>query len=104
DELAERAQAAKEYEAKLLEGATVVELDPGKIDGSFIADRIGDDEEAFSELVEAIRERDQDSPILVRPHPTAEGRYMIVFGHRRVRAAKALSRNVRAVVKQLDDT
>src|SRR5690554_4632485 len=52
DELAERAQAAKEYEAKLLEGATVVELDPGKIDGSFIADRIGDDEEAFNELVE----------------------------------------------------
>jgi len=104
DELAERAQAAKEYEAKLLEGATVVELDPGKIDGSFIADRIGDDEEAFNELVEAIRERGQDSPILVRPHPTVEGRYMIVFGHRRVRAAKALNRNVRAVVKQLDDT
>lgn len=104
DELAERAQAAKEYEAKLLEGATVVELEPDKIDGSFIADRIGEDEEAFNELVEAIRERGQDSPILVRPHPTAEGRYMIVFGHRRVRAAKVLNRNVRAVVKQLDDT
>lgn len=104
DELAERAQAAKEYEAKLLEGAAVVELEPEKIDGSFIADRIGDDEQAFQELVEAIRERGQDSPILVRPHPHEEGRYMVVFGHRRLRAAKALGRKVRAVIKPLDDT
>jgi len=104
DELAERAQAAKEYEAKLLEGASVVELDPEKIDGSFIADRIGEDEDAFAELVAAMQERGQDSPILVRPHPEHAGRYMIVFGHRRVRAAKALNQPVRAVVKDLDDT
>lgn len=104
DELAERAQAAREYETKLLEGASVVELDPEKIDGSFISDRIGEDEEAFAELMTAMQERGQDSPILVRPHPAQSGRYMIVFGHRRVRAARALKQPVRAVVKQLDDT
>ncbi len=103
DELAEKAQAARDFEAKLLEGATVIELDPETVDASFVADRMGDDHEAFEELVEAIRGRGQDSPILVRPHPGLEGRYMTVFGHRRARAAKVLGRPVRAVVKELDD-
>jgi ParB family chromosome partitioning protein len=103
DELAEKAQAVKEFEAKLLEGATVVELDPEQIDVSFVADRIEEDEAAFEELVAAIRERGQDSPILVRPHPDQPDRYMTVFGHRRLRAAKALGRKVRAVIKSLDD-
>ncbi|RVH08720.1 plasmid partitioning protein RepB [Sinorhizobium meliloti] len=103
DELAEKAQAAKEFEARLLEGATVVELDPATIDASFVADRMGDDTDAFEELVEAIRQRGQDSAILVRPHPDLDGRYMTVFGHRRVRAARALGRPVKAVVKELDN-
>ena len=103
DELAEKAQAAKEFEIRLLEGETVVDLDPDTVDVSFVADRMDDDSEAFEELVEAIRQRGQDSPILVRPHPGVDGRYMTVFGHRRARAAKALGRPVRAVVKELGD-
>lgn len=103
DELAEKAQAAHEMEARLLEGAAVVDLDPEMIDASFVADRIGDDEEAFDALLEAIREHGQGSPILVRPHPATEGRYMVVFGHRRHRVAKALGRKVKAVVRDLGD-
>ena len=103
DELAAKAQSAREFEARLLKGATVVELDPAILDASFVADRMGDDREAFDQLVEAIRERGQDSPILVRPHPTGDGRYMIVFGHRRARAANILGKPVKAVVKDLDD-
>ncbi|MEK1888373.1 MAG: plasmid partitioning protein RepB [Phyllobacterium sp.] len=83
--------------------ASVVELDPDLIDGSFIADRIEEDDEAFQELLTAVRERGQDSPVLVRPHPSAAGRYQVVFGHRRVRVAKQLDRQVRAVVRALDD-
>ncbi|MER9674526.1 plasmid partitioning protein RepB [Mesorhizobium sp. M0208] len=103
DELAEKAQTAKEFEARLLEGETVVDLDPDTIDVSFVADRMDDDKEGFEELVEAIRQRGQDSPILVRPHPGVNGRYMTVFGHRRTRAAEFLGRPVRAVVKDLSD-
>lgn len=103
DELAEKAQAARDIEARLLEGAAIIEVDPQTIDVSFIADRMEDDEEAFNALLEAIREQGQDSPILLRPHPSEAGRYMIVFGHRRHRVAKALGRMVRAVVKELDD-
>ncbi|TIT18457.1 MAG: plasmid partitioning protein RepB [Mesorhizobium sp.] len=95
------AQAAKAE--RLLEGETVVDLDPSLIDGSFVSDRMEDDDEAFGELVAAIRERGQDSPILVRPHPTKNGRYQIVFGHRRARVAKQLGKPVRAVVKELHD-
>ncbi|NEI38768.1 plasmid partitioning protein RepB [Rhizobium leguminosarum] len=97
DEMAARAD-------RLLEGETVVELDPDLIDASFVRDRIGDDEQEFEELLSAIRERGQDSPILVRPHPKDSGRYMVVFGHRRLRAARTLGIRVRAVVKDLKDS
>ena len=96
DELAERAD-------RLLDGETVIELSPDLVDASFVRDRIEDDDVEFDELLAAIRDRGQDSPILVRPHPKASGRYMVVFGHRRLRAAKALGRTVRAVVKDLGD-
>ena len=87
-----------------LEGEQVVDLDPSVIDVSFVADRLEDDQEQYRELLEAIRENGQNSPILVRPHPKTDGRYMIVFGHRRFRVAKELGRKVRAVVKAIDDT
>lgn len=86
-----------------LSKGSVVDLDPGLIDSSFVSDRIADDDDEFRELMTAIRERGQDSPILVRPHPSAPGRYQTVFGHRRVKVARHLGRPVRAVVKKMDD-
>ena len=92
---------------KLLEGETIVELDPTTIDDSFARDRfdLDDDDykEEFQRVLEAVRERGQDSPVLVRPHPKQAGRYMLVFGHLRRRAAVELGRNVRAVIKQMTD-
>ena len=96
DELAERAD-------RLLEGETMVELDPALIDGSFVRDRLEEDPQEFAELLAAIRERGQDTPILVRPHPKTSGRYMVVFGHRRLEVARQLGRKVRAVVKAMDE-
>ncbi|MDB5523406.1 MAG: repB [Rhizobium sp.] len=103
DALAARADAAKAIEQRLAEGEVVVDLDPETIEDSFVTDRLMQMDEQFHELVEAIRQRGQDSPILVRPHPLKEGRYQIAFGHRRARAARELGRSVRAIVKQLDD-
>ncbi len=96
DELAKQAD-------KFLEGEAVVELEPDQIDGSFVRDRLSDDDDAFHDLLEAIRARGQDTPVLVRPLADASGRYQLVFGHRRVRAARELGRKVRAVVKTIDD-
>lgn len=88
---------------KLMEGEPVVELDPDLVDPSFVKDRLEEDEKEFNEILEAIRERGQDSPILVRPHPNSPQRYMVVFGHRRLKVAKLLGRKVRAVIKEMKD-
>jgi ParB family chromosome partitioning protein len=88
DEMAARAD-------KLLAGETIVDLDVDSVDGSFIKDRLTSDDQEFNELLEAIRER--------RPHPAKSGRYMVVYGHRRLEAAKRLGRKVRAVIKDLKD-
>ena len=96
DELAKQAD-------KFLEGEAVVDVDPRDIDSSFVSDRLDEVSEQFEALKQAIEERGQDTPVLLRPHPEERGRYQVVFGHRRVRAAKDLGRMVRAVVKPLDD-
>jgi ParB family transcriptional regulator, chromosome partitioning protein len=103
DALAAKADAAKEIEAKLTAGEVVIELSPEQIEDSFISDRLAHSDEQFQALVEAMRLRGQDSPILVRPHPEKTGIYQIAFGHRRAKAARLLGRPVRAVVKALTD-
>ncbi|MGB3811645.1 MAG: plasmid partitioning protein RepB [Shinella sp.] len=103
DALAAKADAAKEIEAKLTAGEVVIELEPDQIEESFISDRLAHSDQQFQELVEAMRVRGQDSPILVRPHPAKDGIYQIAFGHRRAKAARLLGRPVRAVVKALSD-
>jgi len=103
DALAAKADAAKQIEAKLTAGDVVIELEPDQIEDSFISDRLVHSDEQFQELVEAMRVRGQDSPILVRPHPTRQGIYQIAFGHRRARAAHLLGRPVRAVVRTMTD-
>lgn len=96
DEMAENSM-------RLLDGETVVSLDPAVLDSSFVSDRLEDGDEQFRELREAIRRSGQSSPILVRPHPETSGRYMIVFGHRRAKVARDLGINVRAVIKPMAD-
>jgi ParB family transcriptional regulator, chromosome partitioning protein len=92
-----------ENSKRLLEGETIVEIDTGLIDASFVNDRLSGDDDAFEELKGSIASGGQDTPVLLRPHPETSGRYMVVFGHRRVRVARALGRKVRAVVKDMDD-
>jgi ParB family chromosome partitioning protein len=96
DEMAENSM-------RVLEGETVVFLEPDLLDASAFVDRISDDGDEFGALVEAIRQAGQSSPILVRPHPDEIDRYMIVYGHRRARAARELGIKVRAVIKPLED-
>lgn len=96
DEMAENSM-------RVLEGETVVSLDAGLLDASFVSDRIDDGDEEYILLRDAIQEHGQSSPILVRPHPEASGRFMIVFGHRRARVARELGIPVRAVIKPVED-
>lgn len=88
---------------RLMDGETIIEIDPDLLETSFIADRLSTIDEAYEELREAIKAHGQATPILIRPHPSSAGRYMVVFGHRRVQVAKDLGVPVRAVIKKLDD-
>lgn len=103
DDLAARADAARALEARLTSGAQVVDLDPTLIDRSFILDRMEPDDESYRALRASIAATGQESPILVRPHPAAAGRFQVAFGHRRLRAAAELGRPVRSIVKPLSD-
>ena len=97
---------ARALRRELDRSGRLVSLDPGLIDAAFVADRLSRDEEGdatFAALLSSIRENGQQVPVLVRPHPEAEGRYQTAYGHRRIRAAARLGLPVRAIVRELDD-
>ncbi len=85
-------------------GDVIVELDVSLIDSSIVADRlnIGDDPET-ADFIESIRRHGQKTPILVRPHPTAEGRYQVAYGHRRLHALRTIGRPVKAQIVPMTD-
>ena len=62
------------------------------------------DDEAMAALVDSVRERGVIQPLIVRADPAAPGRYQIVAGERRWRAAQAARlHEVPAVVRELSD-
>jgi len=61
------------------------------------------EDEALRALVASVRENGIIQPITVRPHPTAEGEYMLVAGERRFRAAKSAGlEDIPAIVRLVD--
>ncbi|TAX48347.1 plasmid partitioning protein RepB (plasmid) [Rhizobium leguminosarum] len=101
--ITEKMERASELERQLATGQTIVELDPGLIDASFVSDRLAIDAAELAQLVEQIREHGQQVPILVRPHPESRGRYQVAYGHRRLAATRVIGIRVRAVVRDLTD-
>lgn len=97
DEIVEASQ-------RIMDGETIISLDPALIDQSPVLDRIQEDDDEYPALRDLIRASGQDTPILVRPHPGSGGRYIVVFGRRRLKAARELGLQVKAVVKPMDDT
>lgn len=101
--ITEKVKRADEIEQKLIQGQTIVELDPASIDNSFVTDRMETTEEQNAEFRELIRQHGQTTPILVRPKASEPDHFEAAFGHRRLRAARELGIKVRAVVRDLTD-
>lgn len=100
------AEEARALRQALAEGERVVSVDPARIEASFVADRltIGDAEDAdFERLTESMAESGQQVPVLLRPHPEREGHFQTAYGHRRIKAAARLGREVKAIVRALSD-
>jgi len=74
-----------------------IEPDPGQPRRHF-------DEAALDELAASIAARGVIQPVIVRPHPAGAGRYQLVAGERRWRAAqKAQLHEIPALVRKLSD-
>jgi len=82
-------------------------VNPDLVDQSFANDRLNVDQEDYeadyAQVLESIRGSGQNSPALLRPHPQRPGRYMLVFGRLRWRAAKELGLKLRAVIKDISE-
>jgi ParB family chromosome partitioning protein len=104
-QLAEGARNAQRLQDQITAGTLLVEIDPGEIEDSFVADRIPmEDDPGFEALVASMRESGQQVPVLLRPHPDMPGRYQIAYGHRRVKAAGRIGIRVKALVRALSDS
>lgn len=101
-EIQERGQLADKL---LKDGEHVVELHPNLILSSAISDRFEDMAHSASvaEIAESIQVRGQIVPGLVRPHPERPGYFQIVYGRRRLAAARMLNIKFRATIRDLSD-
>lgn len=85
-------------------GLRLVALSPDDISPNPQQPRRDFDEEAMAELVVSVQENGVLQPIVVRPLADTEGRFELVMGERRLRAAKAAGlRTIPAVVKDAGD-
>ncbi|MEY9142036.1 plasmid partitioning protein RepB [Bradyrhizobium elkanii] len=99
-----RAERLQKELDDLNKNGVVQDVDTALIDPSPIRDRLDDPESAENDsLRSSIAESGQRVPALLRPNPSAPGRYFTVFGHRRVAAVKALNRPLRAVVTDISE-
>jgi ParB family chromosome partitioning protein len=87
------------------DGERIAELDPDMILPSSVPDRFEGayDDGAIAEIVESMRERGQIVPGLVRHSSTKPGYFQIVYGRRRLAAAKKLRVKFKAAVRELTD-
>lgn len=85
-------------------GATYREIDPSSIDPNPKQPRQVFDEDALAELVHSIREFGLMQPIVVRTVAGAPGRYQLVMGERRWRAAQQAGLStIPAIVRETAD-
>ena len=88
----------------LVEAGGTREIEPTLIDPSPFHDRMPDDDEAgFDGFRARFAEEGQKVPAEVRPHPAEPGRFQLVFGHRRWRAARDLGVKLRVIVVEKTD-
>ncbi len=102
--LQDSAREAEALRRALADAESIVSLDADLIDSAPVADRfVLDNDAAEDVLTESIRVSGQQVPVLVRPHPLRPGRWQAAYGHRRIRACRALRLPVKAIVRDLSD-
>jgi len=88
-------------ESGLARGLQLLDLDPDQIAQSEFEDRLPFDPADLSDLIDSMRAHGQQIPILVQRIGPEE--YRVIYGRRRIAAARALGQKVRALITQMDD-
>lgn len=103
--MAQLKELETDIEQRKADGLIIEEIDPSLADPSpyWERDLRFLEDTGFAEFVEDIRRNGQQSPALLRPHPTAAGRFEVCFGHRRLFACRSLGMRLRAVVQNLSE-
>ena len=101
-QMQERSKLAEDL---LRSGSQIVEIDPDKIHPSKIKDRLDSayDEAEIAEITASMRERGQIVPGLVRIIDGKSDEFEIVYGRRRLLAAKRLGIAFKAAIRDLSD-
>ncbi len=103
-DMTEEAKSVAELRRDLTSAPRVVLIQPDNIDPSPVRDRLDDPtSEDDRALLESISRDGQRVPVLVRPNPNAVERYITIFGHRRITAARTLEIPVRAIVAEMPE-
>ena len=86
-----------------VDGHQVWELDPADIIDERLADRL--DSSDIADLRDSIETNGQTVPIFVRRDPEIAGRYLLIYGRRRLEAVRASAKidTIRALVANLND-
>jgi len=86
-------------------GLVIEEIDPALADPSPYWDRDPRflQDKSFADFVEDMRRNGQQSPALLRRHPTNVERFEVCFGHRRLFACRSLGTRLRGVVQHLSE-
>lgn len=88
-------------ESGLARGLQLLDLEPDQIAQSEFEDRLPYDPAELADLVASIRDHGQQIPILVQR--TGPNLFRVIYGRRRIAAARVLGQTVRALVTQMDD-
>lgn len=78
------------------------DIAPEQIEDQGFSDRLGEMEEDDAALRDSFARHGQLVPVLLRPSAEAPERYEVIYGRRRVRAAKALGLPVKAIIRALE--
>ena len=104
DGMQEASERAEQVYQQLASADRIVDIHPRDIDPSPVRDRIPDPESADNRaLAESIVRDGQQVPVLLRPHPERPGRYLTIYGHRRIAVLATQNKSVRAIIADLDD-
>lgn len=79
-------------------------IEPERICPWRLANRKVFNDESMSELEDSIRNNGQEHPALIRPSSSTDGReFELIYGARRLEAAKRLGTKLKCVVHEMDD-